>query len=156
MSRRDQIKLDDAEIDDFLIEQRLAVVTTNGVRGWPHSMPLWYLAKGHEIWAWTYGKSQKIKNLERDPRATVLIETGSAYAELRGVMFESEAVLHTDEETVSGFARELGARYAAEIGVTDPAHAEAAFAPQVPKRTVMQLVPVRTSSWDHRKLAGTY
>ena len=69
---------------------------------------------------------------------------------------QREAVLHTDEETVGGFARELGARYAAEIGVTDPAHAEAAFAPQVPKRTVMQLVPVRTSSWDHRKLAGTY
>ncbi len=155
MSRRDLITLTPAEIDDFLEEQRVMVATTNGVRGWPHSMPLWYLPRDGETWAWTYGKSQKVKNLERDPRATVLIETGDAYAELRGVMFETEVVLHSDLDTVTRFARELGSRYSKETGVEGDA-AEEVFASQVKKRVVMQFVPKRTASWDHRKLAGTY
>lgn len=155
MSRRDLIKLTDDEIEEFLEAQRVMIATTNGVRGWPHSMPLWYLPRAGEVWAWTYGKSQKVKNLERDPRTTILIETGDAYAELRGVMFETEAVLHRDSGTVSRFARELGLRYSKEIGVESDA-AEEVFASQVPKRVVMQFVPVRTASWDHRKLAGTY
>ena len=155
MSRRDLIKLTPEEIDAFLDEQRVMIATTNGVRGWPHSMPLWYLARDGETWAWTYGKSQKVMNLERDPRTTILIETGDAYAELRGVMFETEVVLHRDPETVSKFARELGSRYSKETGVEGDA-AEDAFALQVAKRVVMQFVPVRTTSWDHRKLAGTY
>jgi hypothetical protein len=155
LSRRDLIKLEQAEISDFLDEQRVLIATTNGVRGWPHSMPLWYLPRDGETWAWTYAKSQKIRNLERDNRATILIETGDAYAELRGVMFEAETILHRDPEVVTDFAMELGARYAKETGV-DPGGSTNGFASQVPKRTVMQFVPKRTASWDHRKLAGTY
>lgn len=155
MSRRDLIKLDQGEIDSFLDEQRVLIATTNGVRGWPHSMPLWYLPRDGETWAWTYGKSQKVKNIERDPRTTVLIESGDSYAELKGVMFEAETILHDDPETVIQFARELGARYARETGVEGP-QAEQVFASQVAKRVVMQYVPVRTTSWDHSKLVGTY
>ncbi len=155
MSRRDLIRLTDEEIADFLDEQRVMIATTNGVRGWPHSMPLWYLPRDGETWAWTYAKSQKIKNLERDNRTTILIETGDAYAELRGVMFETEAVLHSDTGTISQFARELGVRYSKETGVTGLDAAEV-FASQVSKRVVMQFKPVNTASWDHRKLAGTY
>ncbi|MBK5233909.1 MAG: pyridoxamine 5'-phosphate oxidase family protein [Thermoleophilia bacterium] len=155
MSRRELIQLTDEEIIGFLDEQRVMIATTNGVRGWPHSMPLWYLPRNGETWAWTYAKSQKVRNLERDNRATILIETGDAYAELRGVMFEAEAVLHNDTETVTSFARELGVRYSKETGVDGDGAAEV-FASQISKRVVMQFKPVNTASWDHRKLAGTY
>ena len=63
--------------------------------GWPHLMPLWYLVRDGEIWAWTYAKSQKVRNLERDPRATLQVEDGEQYTELRGVMIEAETVIHT-------------------------------------------------------------
>ena len=66
------------------------VVSSIGPRGWPHSMPLWYVSRDGEIWIWTYAKSQKVRNLERDPRATLLVETGHEYAELRGVQIEAE------------------------------------------------------------------
>lgn len=155
MSRRELIQLTEEEIAAFLDEQRVMIATTNGVRGWPHSMPLWYLPRNGETWAWTYAKSQKVKNIERDNRTTILIETGDAYAELRGVMFETEAELHTDTETVTDFARELGMRYSKETGVDGDAAAEV-FASQISKRAVMQFKPVKTASWDHRKLAGTY
>ncbi|HSC21399.1 MAG TPA: pyridoxamine 5'-phosphate oxidase family protein, partial [Solirubrobacterales bacterium] len=73
MSRRDQIKLSDEELRELLGEERIAVVSSLGLRGWPHSMPLWFVPREETIWIWTYAKSQKVRNLERDPRATVLV-----------------------------------------------------------------------------------
>jgi nitroimidazol reductase NimA-like FMN-containing flavoprotein (pyridoxamine 5'-phosphate oxidase superfamily) len=73
-SRRDQIKLTAEEQAELLDTERVVIVSSIGPRGWPHSMPLWYVVRGGEIWVWTYAKSQKVKNLERDPRATLLIE----------------------------------------------------------------------------------
>lgn len=155
MSRRAQIVLTADETIELMRECEIATVSSIGPRGWSHTMPLWYLERDGEIWIWTFAKSQKVRNLERDPRATVLIEAGTAYAELRGVMIEAEAEIHRDPETVERFAAELGARYAEQIGV-EPERAPEAFASQVPKRVVIRFRPVRTASWDHRKLGGGY
>src|ERR671925_1933586 len=111
-SRRDQIKLTDEEQHALIENERIVVVSTIGPRGWPHVMPLWYVPRDGEIWIWTYAKSQKVKNLERDPRATLLIETGTEYNELRGVQIEAEAKIARDLETVFEFGKELTIRYA--------------------------------------------
>ncbi|HEX6667030.1 MAG TPA: pyridoxamine 5'-phosphate oxidase family protein [Solirubrobacterales bacterium] len=155
MSRRDQIQLSAEELGQLLETERVAVVSSHGPRGWPHSMPLWFVVRAGELWIWTYAKSQKVRNLERDPRATLLIETGEEYGELRGTMIEAEAVLHRDHETVLGFAEELALRYGggdSELGED----AKAALAAQAPKRVAIQFKPVRTATWDHRKLGGVY
>ena len=78
-------------------------------------MPLWYVPRDGEIWIWTYAKSQKVKNLERDPRATLLIETGVEYGELRGVQIEAEAELIRDVDRVVDFAKDLTVRYSEGI-----------------------------------------
>lgn len=155
MSKRSQIRLTPEETIALMAESEVVTVSSIGPRGWPHSMPLWFLERQGEIWIWTYGKSQKVRNLERDPRATLLIEAGAAYSELRGVMIESEAEIHRDPETVAEFGSGLGRRYAGRIGV-EPESAADAFAPQVPKRAVIQFRARRTASWDHRKLGGGY
>jgi PPOX class probable F420-dependent enzyme len=155
MSRRDQIKLSDAELRKLLGEERIAVVSSLGPRGWPHSMPLWFVPRDGTIWIWTYAKSQKVRNLERDPRATVLVEAGRSYEELRGAMFESEAVIHRDFETVLGFAEELTVRYAEGISTIE-GDAKAALEAQAPKRVAISFPALRTATWDHRKLGGTY
>ncbi|HEX5610200.1 MAG TPA: pyridoxamine 5'-phosphate oxidase family protein [Solirubrobacterales bacterium] len=155
MSRRDQIQLSPEELAQLLESERVAVVSSHGPRGWPHSMPLWFVVRAGELWIWTYAKSQKVRNLERDPRATLLVETGVEYQELRGAMIEAEAVLHRDPETVLGFAEELALRYSGggdELGED----ARAALEAQAPKRVAIQFKPVRTATWDHRKLGGTY
>jgi PPOX class probable F420-dependent enzyme len=155
VSRRALIVLSDAELAELLEQERIAVVSSLGPRGWPHSMPLWFVAREGEVWVWTYAKSQKVRNLERDPRASVLIETGHDYGELRGAMIEAEAVLHRDPKTVLGFAEELTLRYAEGMAAVD-VDARAALAAQAPKRVAIQFEAVRVSSWDHRKLGGTY
>lgn len=155
MSRRDEIKLSGEELLELLELERIAVVSSIGPRGWPHSMPLWYVPRDGEVWIWTYAKSQKVKNLERDPRATVLIETGREYSELRGAMIEAEAELHRDFETVIAFAEDLTLRYAEGISSVQ-GDAKAALEAQAPKRVAIRFKAVRTASWDHRKLGGTY
>jgi len=155
VSRRDQIKLTEAELGQLLDSERVAVVSSLGPRGWPHSMPLWFVARDGDVWVWTYAKSQKVRNLERDPRATVLVEAGHEYGELRGTMIESKAVIHRDFETVLGFAEELTVRYAEGISSIE-GDAKAALEAQAPKRVAIQFVPRNTATWDHRKLGGTY
>jgi PPOX class probable F420-dependent enzyme len=155
MSRRAEIQLSDGDVSRLLDEERIAIVSSLGPRGWPHSMPMWFVAREGDVWVWTYAKSQKVRNLERDARATVLVETGREYGELRGIMVEAEAEIHRDLETVIGFAEELTVRYAEGISSVD-GDARAGLEAQAPKRVAIHLRPVRTATWDHRKLGGTY
>ena len=155
MSRRAEIQLSDEEQAELLGAERIVVVGSFGPSGWPHLMPLWYVPREGEIWIYTYAKSQKVRNLERDPRATLLIETGHEYGELRGVMIEAEAEIHRDFETVIGFAEELTLRYAEGISSIE-GDAKAALEAQAPKRVAIHFKPLRTATWDHRKLGGTY
>ena len=154
-SRRDAIQLSDAEQRELLDSQRVVIVSSNGPRGWPHSMPMWFTVRDDEVWVWTYAKSQKVKNLERDPKATLLIETGTEYTELRGVQVEAEAEIVRDPSAVFEFGRELTMRYAAGIDSIE-GDAAAALQAQAAKRVAIRFVPVRVASWDHRKLGGTY
>lgn len=153
MSRRDQIRLSESEQEAFLAEQRVVICATNGSRGWPHLMPLWYVVRAGELWAWTYAKSQKVRNLKRDPRATLQVEAGETYDELRGVMIEARARLHRDLPTVAELGGELMARYG--DGLLTP-EIKAAVQAQAAKRVALQFVPERVTSWDHGKLAGAY
>jgi PPOX class probable F420-dependent enzyme len=155
VSRRDQIKLSEDDLLELLEGERIAVVSSIGPRGWPHSMPMWFVPREGEVWVWTYAKSQKVRNLERDPRATVLVETGHEYGELRGAMIEAGAESHRDPGTVLSFAEELTLRYAEGISSVG-GDAEAALEAQAPKRVAIHLVPRRVASWDHRKLGGIY
>ena len=158
MSRRDQIELTPAEQLELLESERVVVVASRGARGWPHVMPLWYVVRDGRVWIWTYAKSQKVKNLDRDPRATLLVETGYEYAELRGVQIEAEATIHRDFDTVLAFAQELTFRYAEGIESVESLDGEAAEAleAQAPKRAAISFEPLRVASWDHRKLGGSY
>jgi hypothetical protein len=107
------------------------------------------------VWVYTYAKSQKVRNLERDSRATLLIETGHEYAELRGVMVEAEAEIHGDIDTVFPIAEQLTLRYADGIDSLE-GDAREALKAQAAKRVAIRFRALRIATWDHRKLGGTY
>ena len=154
MSRRGAIKMTPEEVQAFLAEEKTMTCATNGRDGFPHLMPLWFVPRGDRLWAWTYGKAQKTKNLERDPRATLQIEAGLAYEELHGVMLRCDVVLHTDVETVEGIAMDLVDRYSGPGPEFDPVRE--AFRKQAPKRVGLEFVERDRVTWDHRKLGGGY
>jgi PPOX class probable F420-dependent enzyme len=154
-SRRDQIQLTEDEQRELLDTERVVIVTSNGPRGWPHSMPMWFTVRAGELWVWSYAKAQKVKNLERDPRATLLVETGTEYQELRGVQIEARAEIIRGPEAVFEFGRELSSRYGGAIESLGE-DAAAALQAQAAKRVAIRFAPLRTATWDHRKLGGAY
>jgi hypothetical protein len=167
VSRREQIKMSDAEVAVFLEEERTVTCATLGPRGWPHLMPLWYVVRepargepGPRLWSWTYAVSQKVRNLERDARATLQVEAGELYQELRGVMLECDVIIHREIDVVKALGHEIFARYASPRGqapVQDlPAEVGAMVDKQAAKRVALEFVECRRASWDHRKLGGTY
>jgi PPOX class probable F420-dependent enzyme len=149
--RREQIQMTDEEVQAFLEEQMIMQCSTVGPAGRPHMVPLWYVPNGTELRGWTYAKSQKAKNLGRDPRATVGIEDGVLYHELRGVMFECDVEVERETERVADYGLALVDRYAG--GAPE---ARDFFREQAAKRVGLLFRPTRIVSWDHRKLAGGY
>ncbi len=167
MSRREQIKMDDAEVAAFLTEERTVTCATVGPRGWPHMMPLWYVPREApvggptpRIWAWTYGASQKVRNLERDSRATLQVEAAEEYQELRGVMLECDVVIHRELELVAELGAEILLRNSVPRGVRPPAELPSevrdVVTAQAVKRVGLEFVEHRRATWDHRKLGGLY
>jgi PPOX class probable F420-dependent enzyme len=152
-SRRDQIRMTPDEVRDFLDEQKTVSVATIGPHGRPHLVPLWYVPDGDALIGWTFAKSQKAKNLERDPHATLQVEDGVEYQDLRGVMFECDVEVERDADRVIEYGRRIFTRYG---GGNLAPEAEEMVAKQAPKRIGMRFMPTRTVSWDHRKLGGTY
>jgi len=152
-NRRAQIEMAPGELAAFLREQRVLTCATAGRDGWPHLMPLWFVIRDGECWSWTYAKSQKVRNLERDARCTLQLETGHEYHELRGAMIKAECVLHRDLDTVALLGAEIAERYG---GAQLDDAAREAIRGQAAKRVGLQFRVREVATWDHRKLAGGY
>jgi PPOX class probable F420-dependent enzyme len=152
-SRRDQIRMSEDELSRFLSEERTVTCATVGPNGRPHLMPLWYVPEGRELVAWTFAKSQKVLNLERDPRATLQVEAGAEYRELRGAMLECDVALEREPDAVARVGFGLMRRYS---GGASNDELEAGVRAQAPKRVGLRFRPTRVVTWDHRKLGGSY
>jgi nitroimidazol reductase NimA-like FMN-containing flavoprotein (pyridoxamine 5'-phosphate oxidase superfamily) len=151
--KRDEIKMSTSGVADFLAAERVMNVASNGRDGWPHVTALWFVMRDAEPWSWTYRKSQKVKNLERDDHATCLIESGFEYAELKGVMLRARAHIEYDTERVLAFGEELFAKYQ---GAAAGGEMREALRAQAAKRVAIRFEIVETVSWDHAKLGGAY
>jgi PPOX class probable F420-dependent enzyme len=151
--RRDQIRMSQAEMWEFIRGQKSLQVATLNRDGSPHLTTLWFAVVEGEIVFETFAKSQKLVNLERDPRIAVLLEDGSAYEELRGVSIAGRAELHRDPGLLRRFAAEIIRRNRPEISEEALEQAAAGMAA---KRAAVVVKPEKIMTWDHRKLGGAY
>ena len=153
MSRRDVIRMTDEEVEGFLSGRHTMNVATIGRDGRPHLVAMWYgfTADGKPAF-WTYGKSQKILNLRRDPRITCLVETGDTYEQLKGVELVGTGVVLEDRDDVMAVGRSVFERYTGPW--TDAA--SGAIEQMGAKRFAVRIDVERVVSWDHSKLGGTY
>ena len=157
MSRRGQITMSEDEVAEFLAERRVVVLATVRSDGRPHLVPMWFVPDGESIEVWSYGRSQKTVNLRRDPRATLLLETGTDYGELRGVSLECDVELLEDPADIERLGLALAVRYGqlSETDAQDPGVREM-MRGRAAKRVGLRFTPTRTITWDHRKLGGAY
>lgn len=150
-SQRARIRMSDDEVAAFLAERRKLHVATLDRHGSPHLVPMYFLVVDGAVTFWTYTASQKVLNLRRDPRITVMAEDGEAYFDLRGVQVAGRARLTSDPALVTAFGERLYERY---FGPLDE-NGRAYVARSAARRTVVTVEPIRVVSWDHRKLSGT-
>ena len=158
MARKD-ITMSPAEIDAFLAAPRNMALATLGADGFPHVAPMWYVMRDGAIVFRSFTKSQKMVNLKRDPRLTVLAESGDAYSELKGVMVKGEAHFNDDHDFVLDLYVELATRYPMAESIAGKADEEslrATFAGFAAKNTAVTVIPYKTISWDHTKLGAAY
>ena len=157
MSRRDQIRMSEDEVRDFLRATKTIILVSNGPDGHPHPMPMWFAMDDDGVISMTtFRASQKVKNLQRDPRVSLLAESGVEYSELRGVVIYARAEVIDDLDTV---VATLLAAAGGEVP-EDDSEARKAMS-EVMKRTAskrvcIRVAPERVVSWDHAKLGGTY
>jgi PPOX class probable F420-dependent enzyme len=148
MKQRDRVMMTDAEVESFLAGGRKLQLATIGADGMPHLVTMYYAVLDGQIRFWTYRASQKALNLIRDPRVSVLVETGDGYFDLRGVQVQGTARLIEDPDSV----REIGRAVAGAMAGTPEQQTEEYVAQAARKRVGFAVEPTRVISWDHAKL----
>lgn len=150
---RDAVKLSDTEVQALLGENLKVQVASNGPDGIPHLTTLFYIVRDGRIAFWTYGKSQKIRNLERDPRVTALVEDGVDYFELRGVSIQGKAEIVRDRDAIYSIGSEVATRMVGAASFEDLGDfGREAVEKQATKRVAVIIHPDRVATWDHRKM----
>ena len=156
MSNRDAVKMSDEEIESFLRGAKKVQVATVNPDGSPHLATLFYVVRDGQIAFWTYGKSQKIRNLERDPRITCLVEDGEDYFELRGASISGTATFVREHDELLDLGTAVAMRM---VDADDPAAlgeiGTAMVQKQATKRVGVVVSHDHVATWDHSKmLAG--
>lgn len=153
-NRRDQIKMTEAEIEAYLDEQKILNIATLGPTGHPHLVAMWFTMIDGAPTFWTFAKSQKVVNIQRDPRISGLVESGESYSELRGVELRGTARLIEDFDQILALGKAVALKYTGPVGVS--AEALPFIEAQAAKRVGIVIDVEHITSWDHTKLSGAY
>ena len=155
-SRRNSIELSPEEIRQYVDTRKTLIIVSNGRNGYPHPMPMWfYMDTAGNLYCTTFKKSQKVLNFWRDPRASLLVESGTEYAELKGVVIYADTDVIDDVDVTTDTLVKINSR-----GRTLDASALEALTSAVrktaEKRVVLKFKPREYVSWDHSRLGGRY
>lgn len=145
---RDQIRLTDEEIKAYLESSKTVIMGTINHDGWPHLMPMWYSVIDGLVKMHTYKTSQKVLNIQRDPRGSILVEDGTTYNELRGVFMRGRFEVIDDQDLCYRIGIKSAEKY---MNVTEE-QAAPFVKHQVRKRVAIIFHPEKVSSWDHRRM----
>ncbi len=153
MNRQSQIQLTPEEQEAYLAEARTMTLCTIDKNGYPHAVAMAYMVKDGCIYMTSFRKAQKVVNARRNPKVTVMIESGTGYDKLKGIMIRGDCEVIDEPEEVWNVMREIRRFEGAEPAAPD----SAVLKERAKKRAILKIVPVKTSSWDHSKLPkGTY
>lgn len=152
-SRRNQIALTEDEQKALMDEGWTLQVASIGPKGYPHLVAMWYVVVDGKLHFTTFGKSQKILNLRRNPKITCMLESGTAYTQLKGVVIEGEAEIISDNVETAKIMGLVGHKYSGAPLSDTPSEGQLKAAA---KRVIVRVNPVDIYSWDHTKLGGRY
>ncbi|MYD43386.1 MAG: pyridoxamine 5'-phosphate oxidase [Gammaproteobacteria bacterium] len=155
-SRRSQIEMTKSERTDYIASAQTLIIVSNGKHGYPHPLPMWFgIDDDDSLLCTTFSKSQKVLNWQRDPKASLLIESGTVYSELQGVMIYAQTEILEDHQLVVDTLVKINSR-GRELNEEQAAKLRESVQPNARKRVALRFIPERYITWDHRKLGGRY
>ena len=155
-SRRELIQITDQERKDYLNSEKTLIIVSNGKDGYPHPMPMWFYADdAGNFYCTTFRKSQKVLNFQRDPRATLLVESGEEYAQLKSLLVYATCVVIDDFDAVCDALVKINTK-GREVSDREVEQLLGAVSKTAEKRVVLKFKPEQEVSWDHAKLGGKY
>jgi PPOX class probable F420-dependent enzyme len=147
----------DAEIRDFFRTHKTIILSSIGPDGVPHPMPMWFVSDDDlAVSMATFRGTQKIVNLQRDPRVSLLVESGREYSELKGVVIYGTAELSEDTDAIVTTLVAASQKEATAIDAETRVAMNKGMRESASKRILIRVKPDRIVSWDHSKLQGTY
>ncbi len=118
-------------------------LTTISANGYPHTVPIGYFRHGDEVVIGCRAGTQKLKNIERNPRVSLLIEDGQTMKELRGLVIQGDARTTTEPAEMLELARAAArSRGVAENDLPTEPRPGAAY---------IRVTPRKYISWDNTK-----
>src|SRR5262245_43841560 len=131
--------LDDARIQTFLATKEVVVLATLQADGGPLAMPMWFLHGRETLAMISVADTQKVRNLRRDPRVSVVAEAVVG-GEVRGVIVQGRVEFLSDgaerRALIERFHEKYGGLRRLWAGMAMPAN-----------RVMFKIVPSRVRSW---------
>lgn len=147
---RAAIRMDDDEVAAFLAAGFRSHVSTLNRDGSPHVVPITYVVLDGRLTFWADSSSQKVVNLQRDPRIACVVDDGVDFQELRGIELIGKADLIDDQPT----SERVADLFLMKVPDEHRDAARVTLLGLAAERTVVSVQPQRVSSWDHNKLFG--
>lgn len=145
MMARSKLRMTEDELDRFLGEERVLRLATVDDEGWPHVVPLWFVWRDGRFWVNNLDRSKRTRLLEAGARASIVVDAGEHYGELRGASCRVSQRFAADDEDTLEVRTAFGRKY---LGSDEPM-------PQMESHTWLELTPVgQIASWDFTKMAG--
>jgi len=140
-----QSKLTKHWVQALLSKPLLArLATANPITLQPHVVSVWFSWDGESIWISAFSSTRKVKDVVKNPRISVIIDTGDENPPPRAVLMEGKAELLTDPHTVQKWSSTIYSHYLGEDGVKAPE-------PQSwivdPENTIIKLTPEKVFIW---------
>lgn len=155
---RKLIRMTPEEVAQFLESVMNAALATLDRDGYPHLVAMSFARDANgDIVMTSFGKAQKVLNLQRDPRAAVMVDRGLAYDKLQGVMIRGRAEIVEGADAVLAVMRQVMRKQARLAGRSDLAEGgeiSENYRRQAAKRVVIRIRPEKLASWDHAKIAA--
>ncbi len=154
-SRRDQIEMTPEELRNYITTEKTLIIVSNGLGGFPHPMPMFFTVdEQNRFYVTTFRKSQKVMNFKRDPKASLLIESGTVYSDLKSMLAYATAEIIDALETTLDVMTQMGEKDA-RLGYAAPLSRDQVKA-TAEKRVVLRFTAEKFITWDHTKLGGKY
>ena len=155
-SRRKLIQMSESAINDYISKAHTLIVISNGRHGYPHPMPMWFAKHADgSLSCTTFEKSQKVLNWQRDQGATLLIESGREYSDLKGLVIYAETEIVSDENEVVDVLVRINSK-GRTLDEEQQTKLKESLKRTAAKRVALRFRPIKYVSWDHTKLNGRY